>query len=165
MLILTAIALVGLWLYVQLWRKPTIYLANIAEGTHDRGIISKKTDAALALRHLCVKRGTDDDHIAVSGAGDEALGVCQDEADAAERVVAVQLLGCAARTVKVVSDGSGVLAVGDNVTTAASGKVAKVAVTVGQKYIVGKVVQGCPATDGEIAVIVPLGVWTNTAVS
>lgn len=94
--------------------------ANIAEGVHESSV-TRLTDAAITTRHLLYKKGTDADHIAVSGASDLPIGVVADEAKAAEENVAVQLLGKGASKRMVASEaiGAGVL-----VYAAASGKVA-----------------------------------------
>jgi hypothetical protein len=83
-----------LWLKIK-HRKLNLryrYGVNIAEGVHTDAI-TRKTDAAITVRHLLYKKGTDGNHIAVSGASDQPIGTVDDEATAAEALVAVQLLG------------------------------------------------------------------------
>ena len=51
----------------------------LGDGIRPDGILSKKADAALTVKHYLVKTGTDADHIAViAAASDEPLGVCID---------------------------------------------------------------------------------------
>lgn len=66
---------------------------NIGEGTHGAGV-TKLTDAAITTRFLCVKKGSDTAHVAVCSAiTDRPIGICTDEAAAAEEPVNVELLG------------------------------------------------------------------------
>ena len=77
----------------------------LGDGTHHS--LSLRADAAIATKHLLVKRGSDANHAAVcAAASDEPLGACEDEADAAEDPVDVTLLGVAKRTVLMVAQGS-----------------------------------------------------------
>jgi hypothetical protein len=146
---------------------PEIALANAEEGTHGDGKLSKKTDAAHATRHLLVKKGTDDDHIAIAGAGDTLTiyGVCTDEAAAAEELVSVTCLSGSQGTIKLVTNGAGALVVGDYVVPAANGKVAKAGVAVGNQFIVGQVLQAPATVDGTPFEARPIGAFMNTAVS
>jgi hypothetical protein len=122
MTLLAALAL-SLLLATCVWlakRNPLTFLANVAEGTHSEAI-TKLTDAAITARHLLYKLGSDAAHIAVSGAADVPWGTIDDEATAAEEVVAVQLLGKGPSKRMVAS---GVIAAGVPVYAAAAGKVA-----------------------------------------
>lgn len=112
--------------------------ANVGEGTHEDAI-SKLTDAALASRYLLVKKGSDDNHIAITaGNTDVPMGVCTDEASAAEEYVAVALLGGGARTTRKMI-ASEAFAVGDPVYGAANGKVQNTpAGSSGVHYMVGR---------------------------
>lgn len=75
-------------------------LANIAEGRHMNGIITRLADAAITERYRLVMVGTDANHIAITTAiTDKPLGVCLDEPTAAEAAVSVQLLNASAGTV------------------------------------------------------------------
>ena len=121
-------------------------LANINEGVHEGGRITKKADAAISTRHLVVKIGSDANHIAVAGTGDIALGVCQDEPSAAEELAAVQLLGCAGRTVTMVA--SAAISAGALVVTAASGKIRTLPGTTGTYYVIGRALEAAGA-DGD----------------
>lgn len=98
-----------------------VRLANIAGGTHEKGI-TKLTDAAITTRHLLVTKGTDNDHIAVAGAADIPFGTCPDEAPAAESNVNVLLLGKGS-THRMIANAA-MVTIGVRVYAAASGKIA-----------------------------------------
>lgn len=155
------------WITGQTPFEGTYALANAEEGTHGDGKLTKKTDAAHALRHLLVKRGTDDDHIAIAGAGDvlATYGVCTDEASAAEELVSVTCLSGSQGTIKLVTNGAGALVIGDYVVPAAGGKVAKAAAAVGNQFVVGQVLQAPATVDGTAFEARPIGAFMNTAVS
>lgn len=137
---------------VNLFRRPRmLWLANIAEGTH-AGTITKLADAAITTRFLLVKPGTDGNHIALSGANDCPLGVCEDEPSAAEEPVAVALLGCSPRTVKMVANGE-ITALAE-VYTAASGKISAVSAVAGTYYRVGRAIQASTG-DGDTIEVDP----------
>ncbi len=117
--------------------RPLVICANIAEGTHGDGCISKKADAVIATRNLLVKQGSDVDHIAVTTAASEiAMGVVDDEAAAIEDNVNVQLLGNKQGTILMVSDGT--ISANDLVTPTTGGKVAKLGTAGGSYYIIGR---------------------------
>jgi hypothetical protein len=103
----------------------------------------------------------------VSGAGVRVLGVSQETLDSAKIAtgkagIAVRLLGLA----RVVSDGSGTaIAIGDLVTTDASGRAVKVASTVGSKEVAGVAQTPSSAAGTIIDVLLTPGVTANTAVS
>ena len=123
--------------------------ANIAAGTHE-GAITKLADAAITTRFLLVTFGTDAAHIAVNGASDNPLGVCTDEAAAAEEPVNVALLGAGAQTVKMVA--SEAVDAGEEVYSAASGKVSDLPTAAGTYYRVGKALDEATADGDEIEV-------------
>ena len=122
-----------------------VSLANIAEGTHEDSI-TKLADAALTDRHLLVKFGSDADHIAVNGASDDPLGVCNDEPSAAEREANVIILGVSHNTVLMVA--SEAITAGERVYTAASGKVQDEPSAAGTYYCVGRALNAA-STDGD----------------
>lgn len=134
-------------------------LANIAEGTHQNGILNFRTDAALATRYLLLKRGSDDAHVAVAGASDTPIYVALDEAGAAEEPIACQAIACASGTIKLITNGAGALAAGDVLVPAAGGKVAKIAAGAGNYYVVGIATAAVAATDGEQLEAIPIGAW------
>lgn len=123
---------------------------NIAEGTH-AGNITRLTDAAIATRFLLVKKGTDTNHIAVCSAiTDRPIGVCTDEAAAAEENVNVALLGSSKTTLKMVAGAA--ITSGARVATMASGKV-QTAVTT--QYPIGVALTDA-AADGDIIEVDPI---------
>lgn len=149
------------------WRRRggLVALSNAeAEGTHLNGILSKRADGALATRFLLMKPGSDEDHVVVATAADFPYGVALDEAALAEDLVQVQTLTCAG-TVKMQTDGSGALVAGDFLIPAAAGQVKKMAVAVGQQYIVGQVIKAPATVAGTIFEVRPLGCFNNTAIS
>jgi len=128
-----------------------VLLGNIAEGTHEDSI-TKLADAAQTTRHLLVKIGTDADHIAVCGASNDPLGVCNDEPSAAEREANVILLGVTHNTVLMVA--SEAIPAGERVYTAASGKVQDEPSAAGTYYCVGRALTAA-GDDGDVIEVEP----------
>lgn len=128
-------------------------LANIAEGTHE-GSITRKTDAAVSTRYLLAKQGTDADHVAACGAAEVPLGVFTDEASAAEEYTAVELIGVTKRTVLMVA--SEAIDAGEQVFTAASGKVQDTTVGANTTYLVGTALTAATA-DGDLIEVASCG--------
>lgn len=126
-------------------------MGNPAVGVHE-GPITKLADAAIADRNLLGKFGSDVDHIAVSGADELPLGVIEDEAAAAEDPVAVAPLGSTGRTVKMVA--AEAINYGEEVFTAASGKVQDAPTASGTYYRVGRAIQAA-TTDGDELEVIP----------
>lgn len=121
-------------------------LSNVAAGTHE-GSVTKLADAALTTRYLVVKTGTDADHVAACGANDLPFGVANDEAAAAEDPMSIGLFGCAVRTQLVVA--SEAIIVGQEIYTAASGKVQNEPAVAGTYYRIGRAVTAA-AGDGDV---------------
>ena len=119
--------------------------ANTGEQTHE-GAVTRLTDAAITTRNLLYKDGSDDDHIAVCGASDIPLGTVDDEADAAEELVALKLLGTGGTRKMVASEA---ITVGEHVYTAASGKVSDLSASAGTYYRVGVALTAASA-DGDV---------------
>lgn len=117
-------------------RNRRIRLANIAEGRHVTGNITKKLDAVPAERWVLAKFGSDVDHVNIAGAADIPLGVITDIGEAIEQEVNVQLLGCAPGTVFMVA--SAAITLGDFLQPAANGRVATLTATTGTHYNVGR---------------------------
>lgn len=139
----------------------TLHLANIGEGTHGSGVLSKLAGEAIPRYRLC-KFGADDDHVVFADAGEQALFVATDEAAAAEDLIALQALALSPGTVKLITNGAGALARGDLLVAAADGKVAKKAAGAGNYYVVGVALHAVAATDGLELEAIPVGsVWTN----
>lgn len=126
---------------------PRFEFANIGEGTYQTGNMSRLADAALSTRHLCVKIGSDVNHVAVAAAADIALGVANDAAEAAEDPVNVQILGRADGTILMTA--SGAIALGAMVVTDASGKIRTLPGTTGTYYIIGRALEAAGA-DGDV---------------
>jgi hypothetical protein len=119
---------------------------NVAEGSRYTGNIAKLSDAAFTTRHALVKIGSDSDHVAASAANtDIPLGVCTDEAPAAEELVNVALLGVANGTLKVVLGGT--VAAGDMLQSNGDGTAIKLLTTTGTFYNIGRALSAGVAGD------------------
>ena len=119
-------------------------------GTHD-GVITRLPDAEISTRHLLYKVGSDADHIAVAGAADVPFGTVADECTAAELATGnhylnVSLLGHGG-TKRMV--GSEAITAGEQVFTAASGKVQDLPGSAGTYYLVGTAITAA-AADGDV---------------
>ena len=128
----------------------TVRLANIAEGTHEGGNITKAADAAISERFLLGKIGSATDRIAVCGASDTPIGVITDEADEAEDLVNVTLFGAAKSTLKMVA--SGAISQGTLLEPAASGRVQSLGVGAGTHHVVGRALDTASAAGDVIEV-------------
>lgn len=100
-----------------------VRLANgLGTGVREDGTLAKKTDAAITVRHLLYKSGSDVDHVAVAGATDAVIGTVDDLAAAAEELLTVTPLGKGHRTKRMVANAA--ITAFTRVYQAASGKVA-----------------------------------------
>lgn len=116
----------------------------LGDGVHTDGVLGKKADAALAVRHYLVKTGSDADHVAVcAAASDEPLGVCIDEAEAAEDPVSVKLLGACSGTVLMV--GNETITAGEDVYSGTDGRVQDLPAIAGTYWKVGRSVTATTA--------------------
>lgn len=149
LLMVVAAVLIAAWLLHR--RKSGLYFANAGTAVTPFGLATRRADAAIATRYLLVKIGTDVDHVAINGATDLPLGVCTDEAEAAEDVIAVNLLGSNNATQRMVA--SAVINLGDLVYTAANGKI-RSAPTGATVYKVGRALQAATA-DGHVIEVEP----------
>jgi hypothetical protein len=133
----------------KLFGERTVALANIAEGTHGDGCVTKLADAAQALRHVLVKIGSDADHVAVTTANTEIpLGVCDDEASAAEDNVNIQILGNKQGTILMVAHAA--IDAGDMLVPAAAGRVQTIdGLSSVTTYIVGRALNAA-TTQGDL---------------
>lgn len=132
---------------------PRHEFANIAEGTSETGNRTYLADASHSTRHLVVKIGSDANHVALCGTGDIALGVTDDQPDAAEDHINVQLLGAKRGTVLMTA--SAAITAGDMVVAAASGKIRTLTgLGSGTYYILGRAVEAAGA-DGDVIQVVP----------
>ncbi len=111
------------WAWQRLFarEKETEQFANVfTDGTHAEAV-TRLTDAAITVRGLLYKKGTDDVHIAVCAAtADAPIGIVDDEAADAEAEVALLILGKGPTKRMVASEA---IAVGDAVFTTTSGKI------------------------------------------
>jgi hypothetical protein len=117
-------------------------------GTHADGKITRKCDAALA-DGVVVKKGTDDEHVAVATAAtDNPLGLATSATDAAEDSVGVELFSSPG-TKKGVALAA--IAVGARVCAATAGKVQTLPTTVdGTYYVIGRAITAAADADDEI---------------
>jgi hypothetical protein len=111
--------------------------ANIGEGTFEGGVKTYVADAATSGRYLIYKIGTDADHVAIAGLNDVAIGVSNDQAEAA-MPIAIQLFGCKPGMLRVQTDGT--IANGDYMKAGAAGQATKA--TTGDAGIFGKALFG-----------------------
>jgi hypothetical protein len=125
--------------------------ANSVIGTH-RGSVTRLTDAAVSIRYLLGTQGSDASHVAVCGASTVPLGVIADEASDAGEEVAVELLGAAGSTVRMVAGGA--VPVGSLVYTAANGLVTTLSAAAGTYYCVGIALSAATAS-GEVIEVDP----------
>lgn len=107
--------------------RSKVQFANIGEGTFGEGVKSYIPDAATTARYLLYKKGTDVDHCAITGAGDDPLGPSDDQAGSDSVPIAINLLGSCKGTLRVVTDGT--VADGDYVKAGATGFVTKASTT------------------------------------
>lgn len=108
-----------------------------AIGDGSRQVLSLRADAVMATRNLLVKVGSDASHAAViSAAANEPLGLCTDEAAAAEDPIAVAMLGVADKTVPMVAQGT--IAANVDVYSYGDGTVTTVPTAAGTFWKVGK---------------------------
>lgn len=131
-------------------KRKLVYLANIAEGVHDGGQITKGADAAITERFLLGKVGSASDRVAVCGASDTPIGVITDEAAAAGDLVNVALLGSTSRTVRMVA--SGAISQGALLEPAASGRVQTLGGGAGTHHVVGRALDAAGAAGDVIEV-------------
>jgi hypothetical protein len=107
------------------WKRTVKLMANASNATsfgiHEDSL-TRLTDAAITVRHLLYKVGSDADHVAVSGASDLPIGTCDDEASAAEELVTIKLINKGATKRMVASEA--MASAGVVVYAAASGKIA-----------------------------------------
>jgi len=123
---------------------------SLTTGKHARRVLTKKADAVHTLHNLMVKTGTDADHIAICGKADAPLGICVDAPDVAEYPASVEQLTGPDTNVAVAS---AAIAVGDELYTAADGKVANAATSgAGATYHVGRALTAAAAEDEEVEI-------------
>lgn len=118
---------------------------DAAVQTHSESI-SRTNDAAVTARHLLWKKGAGDTTVALNGAANVPLGTIDNTETATGTIQAILLLGKGA-TKKVVA--SEAIAVGDEIWTAANGKVQNRTATAGTYWAIGIALTAC-AADGDI---------------
>lgn len=123
----------------------------ITTGRHECGGLALRSDAAISTRYLLGKVGSDAQHVAVvAAASDKPIGIMADEAEAAEALVNVQLLGSLEGTQIMVAGGD-ITAFAD-VYSDGAGKVVVEPSAAGTYWWVGRAVEA--GSDGlEIEVI------------
>jgi hypothetical protein len=120
--------------------------ANIAEGVHGDGNITKLSSAAMATRYIFVEFGADADHIQACNANtDAAFGVYTDEASAAEADVNVAILGRATGTLRITL-GDTVVNWGE-LTTGTDGRAVPIPTTTWTGYVLGRAMSAGVAGD------------------
>lgn len=131
---------------------PSITFANIGEGSYEDGKKTYIADADTTARYLLYKVGTDADHCAITGAGDDPLGPSDDQA-ASGTAIGINLLGARKGTVRVTTDGT--IANGDYVKCGVTGFVTKASTT---DLSFGRAVIGTDATraSGDVITIIPV---------
>ncbi len=122
----------------RIFRDERPIFANIAEGTHT-GLITRKATAAISDAYLIMKLGADAEHVAVSGVADIPLGIAEDEAEAAEDVLTIALLGSSATTQLVLAGTS--ISAGDYIVSDANGKARPLPAGAGTYYIIGRAIR------------------------
>jgi hypothetical protein len=109
-----------------------LILSNVAEGTHS-GNITKMAEAAIAQKYLLCKLNQTG-KVSVASGADCPIGVATDEAEVADDLVNIALLG-ACDTLKMVA--SEAISAGAIVVVDGGGKVAELPGDAGTYYQVG----------------------------
>lgn len=118
---------------------------DAAVQTHNDSV-TRTNDAAVTARHLLWKKGAGDTTVALNGAANIPLGTIDNIESATGTIQAILLLGKGA-TKKVVANEA--IAVGDEIFTAANGKVQNRPSGSGTYYFIGIALTAC-AADGDI---------------
>ncbi len=129
----------------QLFRARPVF-SNTAEGIH-AGLITRTLESAVSVRHLLGKIGGSASQVSPCSASDSPLGVITD-AGAPGDPVNINLLGTSPSTVLMVA--SEAISAGEDVYTAAGGKVQDQPAATGTYYQVGRAVT---AATGDNAVL------------
>lgn len=107
--------------------------ANIGEGRHDRGIVTRTLDAT-ATRYVVAKYGTDATHVGLAGASDVPLGVILDEGASGD-VVQVALFSAGGTQL---IQASAAISAGASVSVTTGGKLITLPTATGTYYQVGR---------------------------
>ncbi len=144
----TSLAPLGLpWTQRRRRHRAGLLAANIAEGT--REFDSLVPDAAVPVRYLVVKRGSDAQHFAIAGAGDRPIGVCEDQSGTAGvalpgLALRISRLGVSTRSKKVAINS--VVAQDDLLVPAASGYAQTLPTAPGTYWVIGSAEQAGAAS-------------------
>lgn len=126
---------------------PSIGAINTA-GTHGAAF-SRFAENAIGTPHLLLKQGTADGQVDICGKNDMPYGPAEDAVPVSEPVGVCALGG--GGTALVV--GSEAIDAGDEVYTAASGKVSKLSAVAGTYYKVGRALTSTTADGDELEVM------------
>lgn len=149
-IVIAVVALAASPLIVRAVRRRRLVAAiNVGTGvvgTTPGGNKTLLSSAAIAIRFSLVKRGADDEHVAVCTATtDIAIGVCTDAPSAAEEPVNVALFGGAAET-RIVYVGADVV-MGAELVPHASGGCTTLPATTGTYNPFGRALHAKTATN------------------
>lgn len=135
----------------KLFRAPALPRAGFAN-TYDEAVetidgdVPYKTDDTVSTRHLLFKQGSDANHIAICGASDEPLGTVDNKSLVAEDRCTLLALGLKATRKMVASEA---ISAGEDVYTAASGKVQDEPASAGTYYLIGQA-RTAAGADGDV---------------
>jgi hypothetical protein len=125
-----------------------VMFANTGDGTFEGGVRTYTADADTTGRYLIYKVGSDNDHSAIAGLNDVAIGVSNDQAQAGQPI-AIQLFGCKPGMLRVQTDGT--INNLDYMKAGAAGQATKA--TTGDAGIFGRAVFGTDTTNAANDVI------------
>ena len=145
-LLLLAVLAAFAWQGTPRRRNNETVLSNLFEGVHD-SIKTLIAASNITTRYLLAKAGADDNHADICGAADVPIGFFQDEGSAEDPLgLAVGLLGHGA-TKRAVS--SEIIAFGEEVFTAANGKVQNRPTGAGTYWFIG-IALSTSTGDGDV---------------
>lgn len=133
---------------------PVANSYDAAVETHECSV-RRTNDAAVTARHLLWKKGAGDNTIALNGAADVPLGTVDNTESSTAMGQSVMLLGKGSTKKMVASEA---ITAGEQVFTAASGKVQDTPAGAGTYYLVGTALTAAAADDDliEVADCVPV---------
>lgn len=148
------LGLIAWALFLERPREWRVFANAVVPGTvttNAGGLVTRELEADLSTRHLLVRAGTLAHQVLV-GTAAKPLGVVDDTGLASSKDdVVVSLLGAAPGTVVVIA--SEAIAVGDDVFSAAGGKVSKQPVAIGTYYLVGTALSAADADGDELEIV------------
>ncbi|WOO41167.1 capsid cement protein [Rubellicoccus peritrichatus] len=125
--------------------------SNVAEGTH-AGQVTRMLESDITTRHLLGKIGSASTQVDLADAGDAPLGVITDCGEAGD-YVNVSLPGSVDSTLLMIA--SEAISAGEDVYTAASGKVQDRPLVAGTYYQIGRALTDA-AGDGDVLEVEPV---------